>query len=141
MAAVAELTWYTCFSLFWIPAGMILRATVLETQLMEKGGERLTVYGFRSAWACLWMMAIPWTFGIMLIVYAGVVAIATGQEGTQVYEDIYGAVIYHYGMLLGYYFFHNLAYSLPRDDRAGKIADSTSSHTLSKRRQEDEDSC
>ncbi|KAL3922466.1 MAG: hypothetical protein SGILL_002194 [Bacillariaceae sp.] len=141
MAAVAEFTWYTCFSLFWIPAGLILRATVLETQLMEKGGERLVVYGFRAAWACLWMMVIPWTFGIMLIVYAGVAAIATGQEGTQVYEDIYGAVIYHYGMMLGYYFLHNVAYSLPRDERIGRIADVPNNPTSLKRKQADEESC
>lgn len=137
LAAVAELTWYSCFSLFWIPAGVILRRTVLETQLMDKGGEVVSVYGFRVAWAALWVAIIPWTFGIMLIVYAGIAAVATGQEGTAVYEQIFGAVIYHYGMLLGYFFFHNLAYALPRDESKGRVASGSASS--SKRQAYDED--
>jgi hypothetical protein len=123
MAAISELIWYTSFALFWIPAGRILRLTVLETQLMEKAGERLTVYGFRAAWAALWVSIIPWTFGVMLIVYSLIAAVATGQEAIQVYEDIYGAVIYHYGMLIGYFLFHNLAYSLPRYEKKTRWVD------------------
>ncbi|KAG7358644.1 hypothetical protein IV203_015233 [Nitzschia inconspicua] len=144
LAAIAEFTWYAVFSLFLIPAGAILRTTVLETQLMEKGGERLTVYGFRAAWAALWIAIIPWTFGIMLIIYAGIAAIAAGKEGTEVYGQIYGAVIYHYGMLLGYFFFHNLAYSLPRDDeRKERIANGGTSKSSSNKgpTHGDDDSC
>jgi hypothetical protein len=138
LAFAAELSWYACFSLFWIPAGMILRATVLETELMEQGGERLTVYGFRAAWAAWWIPIIPWTFGIMLIVYSGIAAIATGREGTEIYEQIYGAVVYHYGMLIGYFFLHNLAYALPWDETKAKVANDSS--VSSKRQSYKEDS-
>jgi hypothetical protein len=48
----------------------------------------------------------------MLIVYAGVAATVLDVDATEVYGTIYGAVIYHYGMLLGYYLFHNIAYAL-----------------------------
>lgn len=142
LAFVAEVTWYTCFSLFWIPAGAILRATILETQLLEKGGERLIIYGFRAAWAALWVAIIPWTFGIMLIVYAGIAAIAAGLEGTEVFEKIYGAVIYHYGMLLGYFFFYNLALLLPRDERKRRITNGSggSGPSNNRHRQDDNDS-
>jgi hypothetical protein len=139
MAIVAELTWYACFSLFWIPAGMILRSTVLEKELMEQRGKRLTVYGFRAAWAALWVSIIPWTFGIMLIVYSGIAAVATGREGTEIYEKIYGAVVYHYGMLIGYFFLHNLAYALPRDQRKGRITNGSS--VSSKRQSYEDDAC
>mmetsp|Transcript_20101 Transcript_20101/g.35429 ORF Transcript_20101/g.35429 Transcript_20101/m.35429 type:complete len:388 (+) Transcript_20101:26-1189(+) len=120
VAAPAEITWYVCFSLFWIPAGMILRSTILEKQQQQVGGRQLSVFGFPVAWAAIWVSVIPWTFGIMIIVYSGIAAVATGQEATQVYEDIYGAVIYHYGMLLGYFFFHNIVLSLTsREDGEG----------------------
>ena len=111
MASIAEISWYTTFSLFWIPVGIILRRVILASDEQPR-----VVYGLSNAWAAMWVAIIPWTFGIMLIVWSGVVASALGVEGTQVYEDIYGAVVYHYGMVLGYFLFHNLAYSLPRDD-------------------------
>ena len=109
MASIAEISWYTSFSLFWIAAGITLRRVILVSDRF--------VYGLSNAWAAICVAIIPWTFGIMLIVWSGVLASALDLVGTKVYADIYGAVIYHYGMLLGYYLFYNLAYSLPVEEQ------------------------
>jgi hypothetical protein len=131
VAATAEVTWYVCFSIFWLPTGFILRSVVIEKEKLQQ--ERLRVCQFPVAWAAIWVSIIPWTFGIMLIVYSGMAAIAVGLEGTQIYEDIYGAVIYHYGMLLGYFLFHNMAYALTLGDDDINISRATNGRENGKR--------
>jgi hypothetical protein len=112
MALASELSWYGTFSLFWIPAGLFLRRLVQYNQQPQQ------------LCAATWVMIIPWTFGIMLIVYAGIASVLTGQEGTAVYEKIYGAVVYHYGMLLGYFLFHNIVLSLIENNKGGRKSSS-----------------
>lgn len=113
MASIAEISWYTSFSFFWIAVGTILRRIILASNNHPR-----SVYGLSSALAAMCVAIIPWTFGIMLIVWSGVIASALDLPATKVYADIYGAVIYHYGMLLGYFLFHNLAFSLPVEEQA-----------------------
>ena len=118
VANAGEISWYCTFALLWIPVSIILRRVIL------RGGHRVTeadqprkVYGLWNSWAALWIAIIPWTFGIMLIVWTRVVAaMLPNQSATDVYKNIYGAVVYHYGMLLGYFLLHNIAYSLPQDE-------------------------
>mmetsp|Transcript_24971 Transcript_24971/g.59360 ORF Transcript_24971/g.59360 Transcript_24971/m.59360 type:complete len:370 (-) Transcript_24971:690-1799(-) len=134
MGFYGEVVWYVSFALFWIPVAAICRRVILAQSSSETDGngndnsndnsnndnnandQPRLVYGFLNSWAALWIGIIPCTFGIMLIVWAGVVALILGQEATDVYETIYGAVVYHYGMLLSLFFFHNVAYSLPCEE-------------------------
>lgn len=125
LASAAEISWYCTYSLFWIPVGILLRRIILEQGESTESDQPRLVYGMSNARAAILLTIIPWTFGIMLIVYSGLAALALNVEVTQVYETIYGAVIYHYGMLLSYFLLHNIAYSLPCDE-AVVPADSSS---------------
>lgn len=123
IATVAEASWYCSFSLFWIPTGLCLRRLVRhmndycivtgrEAQLQGRRCCTTTTTTTQLMCSATMTMILPWTIGIMLILYAGFAAVATGQDGTDVYANIYGAVVYHYGMLLGYYLFYRVASSL-----------------------------
>mmetsp|Transcript_7463 Transcript_7463/g.20700 ORF Transcript_7463/g.20700 Transcript_7463/m.20700 type:complete len:420 (+) Transcript_7463:14-1273(+) len=106
LAIFGEVGWYISFALFWIPAARLLRN-------MQRAAQPTRIYGMPLAWATWWIMIVPWTFGIMLIVWVGVTSlIIDGEMAVDLYSDIYAAVIYHYGMLLQYFLFHNVALGL-----------------------------
>jgi len=109
IAAWGEGSWYVTFSLFWVPVGTILRRVILANANVAQE----QVYGLSNSLAALFTTIIPWTFGIMIIVYSAIVAIILDKDGVDIYVDIYGAVIYHFGMLVQYFLLHNLAFSLP----------------------------
>jgi hypothetical protein len=154
LAAIGEITWYVCFAIFWIPAGISLRTSVIQKQQSANDSSSsprtLLVYGFPASWAAIMVSIIPWTFGIMLIVYAGVAATVLDVDATEVYGTIYGAVIYHYGMLLGYYLFHNIAYALltettsnstPTNDTTSPTTAGSFKKNTSSFKYDDEESC
>lgn len=116
LASAGEIAWYCTFAALWIPVSIILRRVILEGGHSTESEQPRKVYGLWNSWAALWIAIIPWTFGIMYIVWAGVGSLIVGKDATEVYGNMYGAVVYHYGMLLGYFLFHNIAYSLPRDE-------------------------
>lgn len=111
VAAASELSWYGTFALFWTACGFALRSLVLDkidSATDDDDQHEPFVYGFSMRWASILLMVIQWTFGIMLIVWSVVASVALDLDATQAYEDIYGAVVYHFGMLLCYFLFHNM---------------------------------
>lgn len=105
VAFYGEFSWYLTFSIFWVPTGSLLRRYIRSKPSLAHA----TIYGMPVQLAALCLIWIQWTFGIMLIFWVGIVALILDEDGAELYADSYAAVIYHFGMWIHYFLFHNVA--------------------------------
>jgi hypothetical protein len=101
---ISELVWMVCYALFWIPAAQLLRAaTRRRPQFM---------LGLYSPDAASSIIVIQYTIGPIYVAYLRLAAFISDREPLQVYEDAYGAIISHFGVLMTFYFAYNLSMAL-----------------------------
>ena len=105
----SEGLFFFCYSVFWIPA-----ATLLVAACKTKG--QASLWGINNSLAATLIPAIQWTIKYMYVLYIilfnEVLGSLFAPDFASLYKALYGAVVYHYGTLITFYFIHNLSYTL-----------------------------
>jgi hypothetical protein len=112
-----DLALHVTYALLWLPVGFLLRAASWQWPQ--------TILGLPTHMAAGTAMVLQWSAGSMFPVYLMITAAIRRhrnddnndeEEETflQLWQRVYGSVIYHWGMLLTLYCLHNLAYGLPK---------------------------
>lgn len=101
---ISQLVWMVCYALFWIPAAQLLRAATRR--------KPQTMLGLYSPDAASCIIIVQYTIGPIYVAYLRLAAVISDREPLGVYEDAYGAIISHFGMLMTFYFAYNLSMAL-----------------------------
>lgn len=107
----ADFALHVTYALLWLPVGFLLRAAALQWQQ--------TILGLPTHIAGGTAVLLQWSVGSMFPVYLMIAVWIRGEEGesySELWQRIYGSVIYHWAMLLTLYCLHNLAYRLPEGE-------------------------
>lgn len=72
-----------------------------------------TFWGFSTAAAAASLIpTCQWTIGFSFIFYIVAIALTLNIDPVLLYKMVYGAIIYHFGNLLTFYFAHTVSYAL-----------------------------
>jgi hypothetical protein len=96
-----------CYALMWVPVGLLLRAASRKSALV--------VLGLSTPVAAGTCILLQWSVGSMLVVYLELTNfIRKGDVGTslELWDRVYGTVLYHWAMLLTFYCLHNVSCGL-----------------------------
>jgi hypothetical protein len=101
---ISQLVWMVCYALFWIPAAQLLRAATRRNPQ--------SMHGIYSPDAASCIIVLQYTIGPIYVVYLRLAAVISDREPLEVYQDAYGAIISHFGMLMTFYFAYHLSMAL-----------------------------
>lgn len=95
------------YGLMWVPIGLMLRAACRKSIVV--------LLGLSTPVAAGTCILLQWSLGSMLIVYLELTNfIRKGDTDTslELWNTIYGSVLYHWSMLITFYCLHNVSYGL-----------------------------
>lgn len=124
MASTLDVFWWLAFSVFCIPTAIVFHRVLTRPVTFDstsKNGSGVevslpptvvaqSICGLSNSWAVTGLVLVPWTFGAMFYVWMEIISQIVGDD--DLFQTIHGTVIVNYGMLVTYYLFHNLAWSL-----------------------------
>ena len=142
----SEGIYFLCYGLFWIPAGQLLamacrrsssfkikylqRYEKLESPFRDGDDDDDTssynvenndvdkeiFWGLSNTLAATLIPWTQWTIGFSFIFYVVAIALTLNIDAVLLYKMVFGALVYHYGNLITFYFAHNLSYTLADGD-------------------------
>lgn len=129
IVSVSEtLLWY-CYALLWVPMGILFRSAA------KKKTER--ILGLATPMAALLAVLSQWTTGSMYFVAVHFTAWIrqamdmSDERFLELWKRVYGAEIFHLGIILTMYCVHNLSWSLtipPQSSRRPQQTEQTQEH-------------
>jgi hypothetical protein len=105
---------HIAYALLWIPVGLMLRSACLQWPL--------TILGLPTNIAASLAILLQWSVGSMYPVYLWATVMIRGGDDEsflELWQRVYGSVLYHWGMLLTLYCFHNISNGLPEGCHPG----------------------
>lgn len=102
----SDMTMNLAYALLWLPVGILLKAASHQRPVM--------VMGLPTPFAAIFAMVTQWTVGsILLVILFFVDFVSPKIEYFDLWNTIYGTVLYHWAMLITLFCLHNLSYGLP----------------------------
>jgi hypothetical protein len=109
--------WFT-YALLWIPIGGLLRQTAKELSQH--------ILGLSTGRAALLATVFQWCTGSIFLVIISAISWYQGDMGSsfvELWNKVYGAEIFHYGILMTMYCAHNLGWTFPTSAVAFDVKD------------------
>ena len=114
LVVLSEVALYFSYALLWIPVGILLHSGAHKRPSI--------VLGLPTPTAALSIMLLQWTIGAMYFVSFTFGTYMRGGDFVELYDKSWGTQFFHYGMLLAFFFSHNLSWTslaipVPEDEK------------------------
>lgn len=105
--SISDVILYLSYGIMWIPVGLLLRSASRKSPRV--------ILGLSTSVAAGTCILMQWSVGSMLVVYLAFTNfVRNGDIGTymEMWNKVYGTVLFHWGMLVTFYCLHNVSCGL-----------------------------